>query len=158
MATWREFLEQVRNQVIANKADSGWIPLPHDPDVLVYCAWLGLTNEDILCAIIAKEGNKDFVYHRLTLINPKSNVELIFSTAEDAKLVHKLMIDEEKRYAAWDKANPPPPPPIDLGVVTIKSAADLEHFINRITTLINPAANLQQQTREVKGDSSKVKN
>lgn len=155
MATRREFLEQVRDQVIANKADSGWIPLPNDPDVLVYCAWLGLTNEDILGAVIARERNKNFVYYSLTLINPKSDVGLMFSTAEDAKSVHKLIIDEEKRYAAWEKANPTS---IDLGVVTIKSAADLEHLINRIKTLINPAANLQQQPREVKGDSSKVKN
>lgn len=157
MATWHEFLEQVRNQVIANKADSGWIPLPHNPDACVYVAWAGYCEEDILGAVIAKEGNKDFVYYTLTLVNPKGDVELMFSTAEDAKLVHKLMIDEEKRYITWEKANPPPPP-IDLGVVTIKSAADLENLINRIKALTNPAANLQQQPREVQGDSSKVKN
>lgn len=155
MATRREFLEQVREQVIANKADSGWIPFPTDPDTCVYAAWAGDCKENILGAIIAKEGNKNFVYYTLTLINPKSNVELMLSTAEDAKLVHKLMLDEEKRYATWEKANPTS---IDLGVVTIKSAADLEHLINRIKTLTNPAANLQQQPREVKGDSSKVKN
>lgn len=156
MATWREFLAQVSNQVIANKADSGWIPLPHNPDACVYVAWAGDCKEDILGAVIIKQGNKDLVYYTLTLVNPKGDVELMFSTAEDAKLVHKLMIDEEKRYAAWEKANLPPP--IDLGVVTIKSAADLENLINRIRALINPAANLQQQPREVKGDSSKVKN
>lgn len=156
MATWREFLAQVSNQVIANKADSGWIPLPHNPDACVYVAWAGDCKEDILGAVIIKQGNKDFVYYTLTLVNPKGDVELMFSTAEDAKLVHKLMIDEEKRYTTWEKADPPPP--IDLGVVTIKSAADLENLINKLKMLINPAANLQQQPREVKGDSSKVKN
>lgn len=157
MATRTEFLTQVREQVITNKADSGWLPMPHTPGVVVYCAWAGDTPKDILGAIITKEGNKDFVYYSLTLVNPKGGVELMFTTMEDAKLVHKLMLDEEKRYTAWEKANPLPPH-IDLGVVTIKSAADLEHLINRIKTLTNPAANLQQQSYEIRGDSSKVKN
>lgn len=155
MATWVEFLNEVRDKTEATKQDSGWVANPALPDLMVYIAYM---EGEMLGAIISRDERENgYESYVLSLISATARtVKLYFSTLADAKLAHKMMTDEEKRYATWEAQNPPKS--VDLGTVTIRSLEDLKTLINRIATITNPAPNLQNTPKLFTGDPPKDKN
>lgn len=155
MATWIEFLTEVRNKTEVTKQDSGWVANPALPDLMVYIAYM--EGETLGAIIIRDERENGYVTYGLSLISATARtIKLYFSTLADAKLAHKMMTDEEKRYATWEAQNPPKS--VDLGTVTIRSLEDLKTLINRIATITNPAPNLQNTPKLFTGDPPKDKN
>lgn len=159
MATWIEFLNEVRNKTEASKQDSGWIANPVAdpawPNLMVYIAYMD--GQTLGMLIDREERENDYTSYSLVLLSSSERpMKLYFSTLADAKLAHKMLIDEAKRYATWEAQNPPKS--VDLGTVTIRSLEDLKTLINRIATITNPAPNLQNTPKLFTGDPSKDKN
>jgi hypothetical protein len=155
MATWVEFLTEVRDKTEATKQDSGWVANPASPNPMVYIAYM--SGQTLGAVIDREERENGYVSYILVLLSPSARtMKLYFSTLADAKLAHKMMTDEEKRYATWEAQNPPKS--VDLGTVTIRSLEDLKTLINRIATITNPAPNLQNTPKLFTGDPPKDKN
>ena len=144
MATWIEFLKEVRDKTEVTKQDSGWVANPALPDLIVYIAYM---EGEMRGALIIHEQENGYESYVLSLISATARTrKLHFSTLADAKLAHKMMTDEENRYATWEAQS------------LIRSLEEIKTLSNRIATITNPAPNLQNTPKLFTGDPPKDKN